>query len=155
VAAEEDGFVLPPLSIATSTESVAVAIDESESDQGQVLLLGGMIEEGSLSSAVHKVDLATGVCTPQPSPLSHHGAVSDWTAARLADGRIVCVAQGMAQVQEPPPPKQGSPSEASWRWRYLPAMSVGRYGGGGCVLSDGRFAVFGGGNAQSWRRVRC
>ena len=23
-------------------------------------------------------------------------------------------------------------------------MSVGRYGGGGCVLSDGRFAVFGG-----------
>ena len=42
------------------------------------------------------------------------------------------------------PPEDGSAAEASWRWRYLPAMSVGRRGGRCCVLSDGRFAVFGG-----------
>ena len=102
---------------------------------------------------MHKVDLATGVCTLQPSLLSQHGVLDGLMAARLADGRIVCVGwndddpnalHGTAQVLEPPPPKHGSPSEASWQWRYLPGMSVRRFGGGGCVRSDGRFAVFGG-----------
>jgi hypothetical protein len=48
----------------------------------------------------------------------------------------------MAQVLEPPP--HGSPSGASWQWRALPGMSDLHSLGGGCVLSDGRFAVFGG-----------
>jgi hypothetical protein len=48
----------------------------------------------------------------------------------------------MAQVLEPPP--HGSPSGASWQWRALPGMSVLHIHGCGCVLSDGRFAVFGG-----------
>ena len=51
-------------------------------------------------------------------------------------------AQGTAQVMESPP--HGSPSEASWRWRSLPNTSAVRLNAGGCVLSDGRFAVFGG-----------
>jgi hypothetical protein len=78
-----------------------------------------------------KVDLASGVCTPQTSRLTQHGALLGCTAARLADGRIVCVGmnyedslQGTAQVLEPPPPEQGSPSEANWQWRYLPDMSA-------------------------------
>jgi hypothetical protein len=96
--------------------------------------------------------LATGVCTPQPPLLSRHGRLlCGCSAARLADGRVVCVGNNgnsllrTAQVLEPPPPEHGSPSAASWQWRYLPAMSVGRSRGKGCVLSDGRFAVFGGG----------
>jgi hypothetical protein len=40
--------------------------------------------------------------------------------------------------------KHGSPSGASWQWRALPGMSVLHHSGGGCVLSDGRFAIFGG-----------
>jgi hypothetical protein len=48
----------------------------------------------------------------------------------------------MAQVMEPPP--HGSPSGASWQWRALPGMSDLHLCGSGCVLSDGRFAVFGG-----------
>jgi hypothetical protein len=157
VAEEEASFkVLPPLSggpLAAST--VAVPIDESASDQGQVLLIGGRAEVRRASSAVLAVDLATGVCTPQPSLLSQHGVLGGRTAARLPDGRIVCVGKnennsllGTAQVLEPPPPppppEHGSPAAASCQWRYLPGMSVGHAFGGGCVLSDGRFAVFGG-----------
>ena len=41
------------------------------------------------------------------------------------------------------PPEQGA-ADAAWSWRDLPAMSVGRYGCSGCVMSDGRFAVLGG-----------
>jgi len=60
-----------------------------------------------------------------------------------------------AQVLEPPPHgTPGTPGEALWRWRALPGMlSVGRYGGRGCFLSDGRFAVFGGINSHLHRRV--
>jgi hypothetical protein len=80
---------------------------------------------------------------------------------RLPDGRIVCAGttcidslddesseeedvedHTMAQVLEPPP--HGSPSGASWQWRALPGVSVLHSYGGGCVLSDGRFAIFGG-----------
>jgi hypothetical protein len=42
------------------------------------------------------------------------------------------------------PPVQGA-MDAAWTWRGLPAMSVGRHGCRGCVLSDDRFAVLGGG----------
>ena len=35
-------------------------------------------------------------------------------------------------------------ADATWTWTELPAMSVGRYGCCGCVMSDGRFAVLGG-----------
>jgi hypothetical protein len=47
-----------------------------------------------------------------------------------------------AEVLEPP--EQGSPDDV-WRWRELPSMSVPRDGTAGSVLSDGRFAIFGGG----------
>jgi hypothetical protein len=140
--------VLPTLSCGPVHGAVAVTIEESESEQGQVLLIGGWTDEHIGSTlAVRKVDLATGACTPQPPLLSHHGHLVGLSAARLPDGSIVCVGRnlfvgggdGAAQVLEPP-----EPSEGSWQWRYLPAMSVARYGGRGCVLSDGRFAVFGG-----------
>ena len=59
----------------------------------------------------------------------------------------------MAQVLEPPP--HGSPSGASWQWRALPGMSDLRVYGGGCVLSDGRFAVFGGRGASGTTISSC
>jgi len=60
----------------------------------------------------------------------------------------------MAQVLEPPP--HGSPSDASWKWRALPGTSVFHAnGGGGCVLSDGRFAVFGGIDANGTTISSC
>jgi hypothetical protein len=147
-SAEESIFkVLPPVSCGPIRCPDSVAIEESESELGQVLLIEDL-KDGRPSSAVHKVDLETGMCTPQASLLSH-GNLEGLSAAHLADGRIVCVGtnyshvtQGTAQVFEPP--EHGSPSEGSWQWRYLPAMSTGRFGGKGCVLSDGRFAVFGG-----------
>jgi hypothetical protein len=153
--------ILPPLSCGPIDACAAIVIGENESDRGQVLLIGGR-DQGGPSSAVRKVDLATGVCTAQPSllcPQGHH--VYDCTAGRLPDGRIVCAGttcmdssdeesseeegvecHTMAQVLEPPP--HGSPSGASWQWRALPGMSDLCVHGGGCVLSDGRFAVFGG-----------
>jgi hypothetical protein len=147
--AEAEENMFPPLSCGPIRSSIALAIDESESELGQVLLIGGGDEDVDASSAVDIVDLATGRCTPQPPLLSQLGSLTGCTALRLPDGRIVCVGQndddgldGTAQVLEPP--KQGSPSEAGWQWRYLTPMSVGRWYGGGCVLSDGRFAVFGG-----------
>ena len=54
--------ILPPLSCGPIHASAALAIDESESDRGQVLLISGG-DQGGPSSAVRKVDLATGVCT--------------------------------------------------------------------------------------------
>jgi hypothetical protein len=102
-----------------------------------------------------KVDLVTGVCTPQPSSLlSHRGRLIGCSAASLSDGRIVCVGtiafsqslDGTAQALEPP--EQGTSaseaSKASWQWRYLPGMSAEHYYGSACVLSDGWLAVFGG-----------
>ena len=153
--------ILPALSCGPMDASAAIVIDESESDLGQVLLIG-VGNEGGPPSAVRKVDLATGVCTAQPSLLCPQGhLISDCTAGRLPDRRIVCAGttridssneesieeveveyHTMAQVLEPPP--HGSPSGASWQWRALPGMSVLHSCGCGCVLSDGRFAVFGG-----------
>ena len=57
-----------------------------------------------------------------------------------------------AEVLEPP--EQGSP-DGVWRWRELPHMSVQRRRAAGCVLSDGRFAVFGGGDENGVRLASC
>jgi hypothetical protein len=48
--------ILPPLSCGPNVTCAAIVIDESESDRGQVLLIGGG-DEGAPSSAVRKVDL--------------------------------------------------------------------------------------------------
>ena len=62
--AEDHTFTaLPPLSCGPRTGSIALPIDESESAEGQVLLLGGLGKDGQLldvASRVVKVDLATG-----------------------------------------------------------------------------------------------
>uniref|UniRef100_A0A7S0S9I3 Uncharacterized protein n=1 Tax=Mantoniella antarctica TaxID=81844 RepID=A0A7S0S9I3_9CHLO len=86
-------------------------------------------------------------------------------AGRLPNGRIVAIGtiflqyaneeespeeeeeegecHTFAQVLEPPP--YGSPGDGAWQWRSLPGTIVRHSdGGAGCVLSDGRFAVFGG-----------
>jgi hypothetical protein len=108
-------------------------------------MLGGFHEDEAFLSTVYLVDLATGVCTPQLNLLH---ALGKFAAARLPDGRIVCVAgfdnttvSSTAEVIEPP--AQGA-LDTAWIWREVPAMSVTREGCRGCVLSDGRFAVLGG-----------
>jgi hypothetical protein len=149
---------LPPLSCGPIMGAVALVVNETESDQGQVLLVGGR-DGTDAPMGVHKVDLATGVCTIQRSLLSPQDEYfSACTAVRLADGRIVRVGTNVREgvVSEAPytvtyPPiraqvleNHGSLSEASWRWRDIPDLGVlGYIRGGGCVLSDGRFAVFG------------
>jgi len=165
---------MPPLSCGPIYIHAAVVIDESESARGQVLVIGAYDDEGE-SSAVRKVDLATGVCTAQPSLLCPQGQlIDDCMAGRLPDGRVVCVITCndidthddsseeeedvddniMTQVLGPPP--HGSPSGASWQWRALPGTSVlHAFGGGGCVLSDGRFAVFGGIDASCTTSSSC
>jgi|AntAceMinimDraft_1070359.scaffolds.fasta_scaffold25636_1 hypothetical protein len=177
--------ILPQLSCGPIIQSAVVVIDEIESDQGQVLLIGGhviatpenvgvqglpgeMVLLQVFSSAVWKVDLATGACTAQPPLLCPQGhKISDATAGRLPDGRVVCVvttypipwpAEGsmyhkMAQVLEPP--QHESPVGASWQGRALPGTSEGRICSGGCVLSDGRFAVFGGSNIRDQISSSC
>jgi hypothetical protein len=123
-AAEELAFTdLPPLSCGPRFGAIALPIEESESTEGKVLLLGGFGEEEQpLASSVLKVDLATGVCTPQPPLLCDREMT---TAARLPDGRAVC-AGGLENVDESgrcptsreaevlEPPEQGSPDDA-WR----------------------------------------
>jgi hypothetical protein len=161
--AEEHTFAdLPPLSCGPRSCSIALPIDESESAEGQVLLLGGSAEGDQLDVAarVVKADLATGACTPHPPLLYDRW---NFAAARLPDGRVVCAGgvedddgddaddeddtlhpyqpSRTAEVLEPL--EQGSP-DGVWRWRELPHMSVQRFCAAGCVLSDGCFAVFGG-----------
>jgi hypothetical protein len=136
---------LPLLSCGPIIDCIALSIDETESDLGQVLLFGRV--SGS-SSAVHTVDLATGVCTPQPSSFNPRYPI---VAARLPDGRIVCSNAGNSEqtVKVLVPPDPGSPTEASWQWGDLPGPSVARAHCGACVMSDGRLAVFGGMNLSS------
>jgi hypothetical protein len=154
---------LPPLSCGPRLCSVALSILESESAEGQVLLIGGHSgngEELDEASRVVKVDLATGACSPHP-PLLYDRV--RFAAARLPDGRVVCaggsrqvVANGIqslsmtAEVLEPP--VQGSADEV---WRELPHMSVPHSRAAGCVLSDGRFAVFGGVSINNVSVVSC
>ena len=96
-------------------------------------------------STMRLVDLATGVCTPAQVPDLLRPR-SRFAAERLPDGRVVCAGGNggswmSGEVYGPPRP--GAP-DASWAWRQLPAMNVGRDGCRGCVMSDGRFAVLGG-----------
>jgi hypothetical protein len=138
------GFTsLPPLSCGGVFAAVALAVEESDSAKGQVLLLGGLDEDGARLSTVHLVDLATGVCTPQPTLLD---ARYFFTADRIPDGRVVCAGGSdspstSAEVWGPP---ASGAANTAWVWAQLPAMSVGRYGCCGCVMSDGRLAVLGG-----------
>jgi hypothetical protein len=96
---------LPPLSCGGISGAVAIAVDESDSAAGQVLLLGGSHGYGhAADSMVQLVDLATGACAQQPDFL--HSRVYS-TAGRLPDGRIVCTGgvvgdQSSAEVLGPP-----------------------------------------------------
>jgi len=133
---------LPPLSCGGIYGAAAIAVEESDSAAGQVLLLGGVDSISRQLSMVQLVDLATGVCTPQPH-LLHSRMLS--AAARLPDGRVVCVGGigGRSSAEVWGPPEQGA-QDAAWTWTGLHTMSTARYGGRGCVMSDGRFAVLGG-----------
>jgi hypothetical protein len=170
------GFTeLPPLSCGEIFSGAAVAVDESVSAAGQVLLLGGDIcpdsseesyddssddsygddgadddadgsddDGGHGFSTAHLVDLATGVCQPQAGLLSRR---DDFAAAQLPDGRIAYAGGGgwygvpLATSEVWEPLGQGA---VTWSRRELPEMSVERWAGRACALSDGRFAVIGG-----------
>jgi len=78
VEEEEHLFkVLPPLSargvLLRGLLTIPLAIDESQSVQGQVVIIRERGGEAASSSVVQNVDLATGVCTPLPPLLYHHG----------------------------------------------------------------------------------
>jgi hypothetical protein len=141
---------LPPLSCDGISDAAAVTVEESGSVAGQVLLLGGFMEDHGVMSTVHLVDLATGVCTPQPNLLVARGR---FAAARLPDGCVVCAGgldgnyATLSSVEILEPPVQGS-IDAAWTQRELSALSVERYSCSGCVLSNGRFAVLGGVNSN-------
>ena len=126
-----------------------------------MLLIGGNDIEETLLSAVHRVDLASGTCTVQPPLYSPHGHVVDvQAAARLTDGRIVCLSSAhmddyeaveysLTQMLELS--TYGLHGEdASWQWRTLPGLSVFRHCPGMCVLSDGRVAVIGGNDGNAF-----
>ena len=158
--------VLPPLAYGPRSNHHVLAVDESESSEGQVLVIGGTNVYDPVE-AVLKVDLATGTCTPQPATLYQRVC---FTAARLRDGRVICA--GGLHRQEGDrnryassetaemfgPPREDLSDEASdglWEWRKLPRMSVPRYLAAGCPLSDGRFAVFGGCSAADNGTTTC
>jgi hypothetical protein len=138
-----EAFVnLPSLSCGEIWEATAIAVEESESAAGQVLLLDGSASPGRITSSVHLVDLATGMCTPQPDML--RALRYGFAAAKMTDGSIVCAGPGISAEVFGPPLQRGA--DAAWTWRALSDMSVGRYSSCGCVMTDGRFAVFGGMN---------
>jgi hypothetical protein len=147
-SSEEEGgaFVdLPPLSCGGMYGAVAIAEEESDSAAGQVLLLGGSDEDDVLLMTVQLVDLATGASAPQNNLLQPRYLPA---ASRLPDGRIVCaggIGDDESSAEVWGAPDQGG-VDAAWIWTELPAMSAGRYGCCGCVMSDGRFAVLGGWN---------
>jgi hypothetical protein len=133
---------LPPLSCGGIRGAAAIAVERSDSTAGQVLILGGVSPQHSYLSTVQLVDLATGTCTPQLH-LLHTRAYP--AVARLLDGRVVCAGGigGGLSVEIWGPPEQGA-RDAAWTWTEMPAMSTARHNCGGCVMSDGRFAVLGG-----------
>jgi hypothetical protein len=127
---------LPPPSCGPIYGAAAIAVDETQSALGQVLLLEGRNQNDTAISSVRLVDLATGICTPQAT--LHLSARLYFAAARLPDGSIVCAGGGGSSTAYMlGAPVQGA-LEAAWTLRELPAMSVGRIGCSGCVLSDGR-----------------
>jgi hypothetical protein len=142
LSGEQGAFVnLPSLSCGRICLASAIAVDESDSAAGQVILLGGAIE-GIAAEVVRLVDLATGTCTRQPDKL--HARYNS-AAARLKDGRVVCAGGGQHPISaEVYGPRVQGALDAPWVWTELPAMSVDRHGCRACVLSDGRFAVLGG-----------
>jgi hypothetical protein len=143
LSSEEGAFVdLPALSCGGIWGAAAIAVEESESAAGQVLLLGGATQ-GAVSTTVHLVDLATGVCTPGRPDLLRSRYL--FTAAGMPGGGIVCAGGVSAgsSAEMWGPPVQGA-ADAAWTWSQLPAMSVGRRGCRGCVMSHGRFAVLSG-----------
>jgi hypothetical protein len=75
---------LPALSCGRIRGAAAVAVEESDSAAGQVLLLGGADEDFTLLSTVHLVDLATGACAP-PQPNLIHARMFP-AAGRLPEG---------------------------------------------------------------------
>jgi hypothetical protein len=114
---------LPPLSCGGIYGATAIAVEESDSAAGQVLLLGGEDSSSHPLSTVQLVDLATGVCTLQPHLLSSRAYHA---AARLPDGRIVCagdIGEG-SSAEVWGPPEQGA-QDAAWTWTGLPNMSTG------------------------------
>jgi hypothetical protein len=135
---------LPPLPCGGISAATAIAVEESDSAAGQVLLFGGEDSSSHPLSTVQLVDLATGACTPQPRLLRRrsHPAV-----ARLPDGRVVCaggIRVGyLSSAEIWGPPGKGA-QDAAWSWAELPNMSTARFCCSGCVMSDGRFAVLGG-----------
>jgi hypothetical protein len=145
---------LPPLSCGAISGAAVVVVNEDDSVQGQVLLIGGAGHDGALRSSVQLVDLATGVCTPQ-ADLLH--ARYNFAAVRLPDGCIVCAGGGLVPTTAAEmlsPPVQGAMG-TTWTRRELPPMSVARSGCGGCVLSDGRFAVLGGMRNYAYTSSTC
>ena len=131
---------LPPLSCGAIYGAVAIAVDESHSALGQVLLLGGNDQHHTATSSVRLVDLATGICTQQ-ADLLH--ARSLFSAVRLPTGGIACAGGHGLTAELRERAIQGA-LDAAWTWRELPVMGVWRTGCRGCVMSDGRFAVLGG-----------
>jgi hypothetical protein len=117
--------------------ATAIAVEDSNSAAGQVLLLGGRDDQGGSLSTVHPVDLVTGVCTPQAALLSSRAG---FAAVRIPDGRVACAggctSPSSAEVWGPP--ASGAPN-AAWTCTQVPAMSVGRHGFRGCAMSDGRY----------------
>lgn len=207
LASDEGEFTkLPSLSCGGGIRgTTAIAVDESDSAMGQVMLLGA-VQGGNTHTTVHLVDVATGMCTPQPDLLH---ARNSFAAARLPDGRVICagglmsdkVVEKSAEIWGPAPEQpraepsqqhqdrqqdqqQGNEKQRSdektqqeddaeeprgtqqqdaaaaapapaWTWRDVPAMSMGRNGCCGCVLSDGRFAVFGGTDFDGYNTSSC
>ena len=137
---------LPPLSCGGIANAVAIAVEESDSVAGQVLLLGGSnIESYGPTTAVHLVDLATGTCTLQPALLHSR---CDFSAVRMPDGRVVCAGGRGIDGTLSSVEVWGSPanqaSHAAWTWTQLPLMIYGRDDCCGCVMSNGRLAILGG-----------
>jgi len=85
---------LPSLSCGGIAEASAIAVEESGSAAGQVLLLGGCDEEGAALSTVHQVGLAPGACTPQPPLITSR---NDFMAVRLPDGSTACTGGGFTR----------------------------------------------------------
>jgi hypothetical protein len=119
---------LPPLSCDKISHAAAVTVEESGSVAGLVLLFGGWTEDHGGMSTVHLVDLAIGVCTPQPNLLLERVM---FAAARLPHGCVVYTGgpdgnyETLSSAEILEPSVKGA-ADATWIWRELPALSVQR-----------------------------